>query len=82
MVVVGELAVVMVGIGAPVGIFWIDQAPVPLTGVFAAIVTEMVAAFPQGVWLGPALAVVGNDETVITTSCSSPAHPFFHALTL
>ena len=40
------------------------QAPVPTVGVFAAKVTDV----PHTVWSGPALAVVGPADMVITTS--------------
>ena len=71
----------MFGANAPVVAVTNDQAPVPLTGVFPAIKTVLVVVFPQVVWSGPALAVVGPASTVITTSTMSPAQLLIHGVT-
>ena len=55
-VVAGEVGVVIV----PVPLINV-QSPVPIIGVFAA----MVAFVPQTVWLGPAAAVVGPPVLVM-----------------
>jgi hypothetical protein len=49
------------------------HVPVPVTGVFPA----MVVVGPQSVWLGPAAAVVGTGSRVIVTSSNDGGHvPF------
>src|SRR5690606_18983548 len=59
MVVVGEPGVVMVALG-PLTLL---QVPVPVLGLLAAMVTEVVVE--QMVWSGPALEVVGGVQASV-----------------
>lgn len=65
---VPRLVIVVLGLAALVIVpepLTNDHAPVPMTGVLAAIVAELTLTF----WLGPAEAVVGTAEA-LCNSCT------------